>query len=128
MKIEDYIIFSDEDVVAVNKPSGMLSIPDREGKGTSLKELLKEKFGEIFTVHRLDRDTSGLLIVGLIARVSYNALDQGGIQSPGMATLLIFPLMAGVLMVAVQIIATRRNMPKDDPVPRSMWPSPSMIV
>jgi C4-dicarboxylate transporter DctM subunit len=26
-------------------------------------------------------------------------------------------------MVAVQIIATRRNMPKDDPVPRSQWPS-----
>ena len=62
MKIEEHIIFSDDDVVVVNKPSGMLSIPDREGKGTSLKELLKQKFDEIYTVHRLDRDTSGIVI------------------------------------------------------------------
>ena len=62
MKIEEHIIFTDDDVVVVNKPSGMLSIPDREGKGTSLKELLKKKFDEIFTVHRLDRDTSGIVI------------------------------------------------------------------
>lgn len=40
----------------------MLSIPDREGKETSLKELLQEKCNEIFTVHRLDRETSGLII------------------------------------------------------------------
>lgn len=46
----------------MNKPSGLLSIPDREGKEVSLKILLKEKYGEIFTVHRLDRDTSGLIV------------------------------------------------------------------
>src|SRR5687767_15422841 len=62
MKIDEHIIFIDDDVVAVNKPSGMLSIPDREGKGSSLKELLKQKFDEIYTVHRLDRDTSGVVI------------------------------------------------------------------
>lgn len=62
MKIEDLIIFYDDDCVAVNKPAGLLTIPDREGKGTSLKEMLKEKFGEIFTVHRLDRETSGLVV------------------------------------------------------------------
>jgi 23S rRNA pseudouridine955/2504/2580 synthase/23S rRNA pseudouridine1911/1915/1917 synthase len=48
--------------VAINKPSGLLSIPDREGKEVSLKVLLKEKYGEIFTVHRIDRDTSGLIV------------------------------------------------------------------
>jgi len=56
------IIFENEDFVAVNKPAGLLSIPDREGKEPSLKSWLKEKYGAIFTVHRLDRDTSGIIV------------------------------------------------------------------
>ena len=48
--------------IALNKPAGLLSIPDREGKDTSLKNLLQDAFGEIFTVHRLDRDTSGIIV------------------------------------------------------------------
>jgi 23S rRNA pseudouridine1911/1915/1917 synthase len=56
------IIFENEDFVAINKPSGLLSIPDREGKEQSLKNILKEKYGSIFTVHRIDRDTSGLIV------------------------------------------------------------------
>ncbi len=62
MKISELIIFENDDFIALNKPSGLLSIPDREGKEISLKALLKEKFGNIFTVHRLDRDTSGLIV------------------------------------------------------------------
>jgi 23S rRNA pseudouridine1911/1915/1917 synthase len=62
MKIDELIVYSDDDVVAVNKPSGLLTIPDREGKGDSLKEMLQKKFPEIFTVHRLDRDTSGIVV------------------------------------------------------------------
>ncbi|MBA2744920.1 MAG: RluA family pseudouridine synthase [Flavisolibacter sp.] len=62
MKIEEQIIYSDEDLIAVNKPSGLLSIPDREGKGNSLKEILLRTYGEIYTVHRLDRDTSGIVV------------------------------------------------------------------
>lgn len=56
------IFFENEDLVACNKPSGLLSIPDREGKDPSLKLFLQEKYGKIFTVHRLDKDTSGLII------------------------------------------------------------------
>jgi 23S rRNA pseudouridine1911/1915/1917 synthase len=62
MKLSELIVFENEDLVALNKPSGLLSIPDREGKETSLKSLLKEKYGNIFTVHRLDKDTSGLIL------------------------------------------------------------------
>lgn len=62
MKLQDTIIAETEDWVAVNKPSGLLSIPDREGKDISLKKLLQEKYHNIYTVHRLDRDTSGLII------------------------------------------------------------------
>jgi len=62
IKIEEQIIFENEEIVAINKPSGMLTIPDREGKDISLKQLLKNKYGEIFTVHRLDRETSGIVV------------------------------------------------------------------
>ena len=62
MKLKDWIIFENDEFIALNKPSGLLSIPDREGKEVSLKKLLQEKYGSIFTVHRLDKDTSGLII------------------------------------------------------------------
>jgi 23S rRNA pseudouridine1911/1915/1917 synthase len=56
------IIFENEQFIAINKPSGLLSIPDRIGEETSLKKLLIGKYGSIYTVHRLDKDTSGIII------------------------------------------------------------------
>ena len=56
------IIFEDDDMVVINKPAGLFSIPDRFGKEASVKSLLQEKYGVIFTVHRLDQHTSGLII------------------------------------------------------------------
>jgi 23S rRNA pseudouridine1911/1915/1917 synthase len=56
------IIFENDDFVAVNKPSRMLTIPDREQTEKSLKEYLIDKYKNIFVVHRLDKDTSGLVI------------------------------------------------------------------
>lgn len=55
-------LFENEHFVALNKPSGLLSVPDREGKEISLKQILKEKYGQIWTVHRLDKDTSGVIV------------------------------------------------------------------
>ena len=51
-----------DDFIVVDKPAGLLSIPDREGNEMSLKKLLQEKYGEIYTVHRIDRDTSGVIL------------------------------------------------------------------
>jgi 23S rRNA pseudouridine955/2504/2580 synthase/23S rRNA pseudouridine1911/1915/1917 synthase len=56
------IIFEDDFLVAINKPAGLLSIPDREGKEISLKQMLQDKYDEIFTVHRLDKATSGVIV------------------------------------------------------------------
>ncbi len=61
-KYNPEIVFENDSFVAVNKPAGLLSIPDREQTQTSLKDILLEKYGAIFTVHRLDRDTSGIII------------------------------------------------------------------
>ena len=61
MKLTEQIIFQNENLIAVNKPSGVLTIPDRMGN-ISLKNYLQEAFGEIYTVHRLDRETSGVVV------------------------------------------------------------------
>ncbi|WP_341842650.1 RluA family pseudouridine synthase [Chitinophaga caseinilytica] len=63
MHIDSLIIFENDDFVAVSKPSGLLTIPDRhDNELASLSGLLKKKYGQIFIVHRLDRDTSGLVL------------------------------------------------------------------
>lgn len=56
------IIFEDDNMVVLNKPAGLFSIPDRFGKEVSLKSLLQNKYTQIFTVHRLDQHTSGLIL------------------------------------------------------------------
>ena len=61
--LQPEIISETDDFIVVNKPAGLLSIPDREGKEVSLKKLLQKKYPTIYTVHRLDRDTSGLLVL-----------------------------------------------------------------
>ena len=56
------IIYEDSDIIAVDKPSGMLSAPGKTGE-KSLPELLSEKLGiSLFGVHRLDMDTSGVIV------------------------------------------------------------------
>ena len=62
MKKNINIIFEDEHFVVVNKPAGMLSVPDRMQSEISLKDILIEKYGSIFTVHRLDKETSGIIL------------------------------------------------------------------
>jgi len=60
MKLD--IIYEDNDLVIVNKPAGMLVIPDRfDSEQPSLNKLLQARYGNIFVVHRLDRDTSGVI-------------------------------------------------------------------
>ncbi len=50
------------DFIAINKPAGLLSIPSRDGNETSVKRILTERFGQIYTVHRIDRNTSGIIV------------------------------------------------------------------
>lgn len=62
MRADWHLLAETENWVAINKPSGLLSVPDREGKEISLKQLLQKKYGKIFPVHRLDRETSGVML------------------------------------------------------------------
>lgn len=62
-------IYQDERVVAVDKPAGMLVIPGRgPGREPSLVDLLEAHLGKRpFVVHRIDRETSGLVLFALDA-------------------------------------------------------------
>ena len=62
MKNELAIIFENDDFIAINKSAGMLSIPDRMQSQPSLKDLLLDNYESIFTVHRLDKETSGVIV------------------------------------------------------------------
>src|SRR6202140_518501 len=61
MKLPEILIENDEYIV-LNKPAGLLSVPDRTQSAPSLKDLLIEKYHQIFTMHRLDRETSGVIV------------------------------------------------------------------
>ena len=56
------VLYADETILVVNKPSGLLSVPGRI-EAPSVETILSEKYGRVFMPHRLDMDTSGLLVV-----------------------------------------------------------------
>ena len=57
------VIFSDKFLLAVSKPAGLLSVPGRgEDKADSLSTRVQAEYPDALVAHRLDRDTSGLLI------------------------------------------------------------------
>ena len=62
------IIYEDEDIIAIDKPSGLLSVASDREKGRTAYRLVadyvaaKDPKKRIFVVHRLDEDTSGVLI------------------------------------------------------------------
>ncbi len=58
------ILWQDEDLLVVDKPAGLPTLPD--GWDTSaphLKGLLESLVGRVWVVHRLDRETSGVIIL-----------------------------------------------------------------
>ena len=59
------VLLEDEDLLVVNKPAGVLTVPGRQG-GISLREViarLTRVKQPLLLVHRLDRETSGVLIL-----------------------------------------------------------------
>ena len=62
------ILHEDPHLLVVNKPAGLLTLPDRYEPGAQTLVAYLEKYRDkIFVVHRLDRDTSGLIVVALTA-------------------------------------------------------------
>jgi 23S rRNA pseudouridine1911/1915/1917 synthase len=58
------VAFEDDDVVVVDKPSGLLTAPTPESDRNNLADLLSRRpgAGPVFVVHRIDLETSGLVV------------------------------------------------------------------
>lgn len=97
------IIYEDDEIIVINKPSGLLSIASDKEKGSTAYRMLsdyvqqKNKHNRIFVVHRLDEDTSGVLMVAknvdiqkalqdnwndLVSKRGYYAIVEGRMDSP----------------------------------------------
>lgn len=71
------IIYEDEDVIVVDKPSGLITIKDEKTPVEAtlyhqVYEHVKKQNGRIFIVHRLDKDTSGLVLFAKNEKVKYD--------------------------------------------------------
>lgn len=58
-----WLLADEGDLLAVNKPAGLLAEPKRGATRPSLLELACARFGALTLFHRLDRDTSGVLLL-----------------------------------------------------------------
>ncbi len=60
------IIYEDNNIIVIDKPSGILTISDRKERVNTMYhyvlEYLKKKKQKVFIIHRLDKDTSGIVI------------------------------------------------------------------
>lgn len=88
-----FVIWSDDDLLAINKPPLVLCIPGGFNDETEdLVSILESDFGRVWVVHRLDRETSGVVIYARsanahkmlnqsfadrIVRKTYHALVEG---------------------------------------------------
>lgn len=62
-KFADLIIHEDENLIVINKPPHMSTLDDRSGGEANVIRLAKAYHADAQTCHRLDRDTSGLLLI-----------------------------------------------------------------
>ena len=76
------IIFEDNDIIVINKPTKLLSVPSDNEKGSTAFRMVndylqqKDKHNRAFIVHRLDEDTSGVLMFAKNDRMA-RALTDG---------------------------------------------------
>jgi tRNA pseudouridine32 synthase / 23S rRNA pseudouridine746 synthase len=76
VKLDLPIIYEDEYLIAIDKPAGLLSVPGRTSDlQDSVLTRLRALYPEIYAVHRLDRDTSGILLLAR-DKQTYQQLSQ----------------------------------------------------
>ncbi len=80
---DGWLLATEEDLIVVNKPAGLLSEAPRYRDAPNLLDFAKARFGELILFHRLDRDTSGVLLLtrpGPINQYLDRAFKTGTLQ------------------------------------------------
>lgn len=71
------VIYSDDDIIALNKKSGLCVAADRyDEEAPRLDLIAQEEFGNLFAVHRIDKDTSGIVVYARNEAAHKNLCDQ----------------------------------------------------
>jgi len=74
---EPQVLYSDEHILIVTKPSGLLSVPGRHPDNhDSLATRLQKRWPGAIIVHRLDMDTSGIMVLALHKKAHANLSAQ----------------------------------------------------
>ncbi len=66
MKIK--VLYEDANILAIDKPAGVLTHPDARAQGETVYDIFKKKFPKLEVVHRLDRETSGVMLLAKNAK------------------------------------------------------------
>ena len=61
MKIK--VLYEDSNILAIDKPSGILVHPDQRSKEKTILDLFSKKYPKLEIVHRLDKETSGVMLL-----------------------------------------------------------------
>lgn len=76
------IIFENDELIVINKPSKLLSVPSDTEKGSTAYRMVndylqqKDKHNRAFIVHRIDEDTSGVLMFAKNAKIAHMLTDK----------------------------------------------------
>ncbi len=105
------VLWSGDGLVAVDKPAGVPVIPGRSESGAPpLRASLEAQLGRpLWVVHRLDRDTSGVLLFALDAathRAASLVFERGLVDKRYLA--LVSPPLAGPVQVNAALVPARR--------------------
>lgn len=77
MDLGDLVLWADESILAVNKPAGLPTLPDGyQPDAPHVRNLLEPSWGRLWIVHRLDRETSGVLILARSAAAHRSLNEQ----------------------------------------------------
>jgi 23S rRNA pseudouridine955/2504/2580 synthase len=60
---QSWILFEDEDYFFINKPDGISSLEERGGNSISVQSLAKNYHADAQLCHRIDKETSGILLI-----------------------------------------------------------------
>lgn len=94
MKIK--ILYEDTNILAIDKPAGIMVHPDERSEKETILDIFQKKYPKVEIVHRLDRDTSGVMLLaknakaheflkqqfqGRTVKKVYNAIVNGTVKS-----------------------------------------------
>ncbi|MFN2148702.1 MAG: RluA family pseudouridine synthase [Anaerolineales bacterium] len=119
-RAQDLVVWMDDSVVVIDKPTGLLSLPDGYDSSRShLRSLLEPQLGRLWIVHRLDRETSGLIVMARTAQAhrSLNLqFDRGEVEKRYLGVMSGYPSWDSLrLELPLRVNGDRRHRTVPDP-------------